>query len=534
MYETRPVSQAEAHGGMVSTASEYATRAGVEMLEKGGNAVDAAAAAAFCLGVSEPQASGIGGQSMALVHLENEKRTFALDGSSRAPYVLSPHKNPSRPIKLGLKSSTVPSTPAALGYLQENYGRLTLAEVLAPSVRFAEDGVRVTPLIHSLIRREAEQLRKDPLVLKNYFSKRKPLAEGSLLYQPELAETMRRMAEEGWRDFYTGETGDKIVKDMQRRGGLIRAVDLQQIPMPVEREVLESSYRNYGIVTFPPPGAGRVLVQVLNTLEGFAPEKLRTDEPVGAVIMALAFRFALNYRQRMPVHPDHYLQSLNQAVMDKVYAEEIINRINDIYHLALKDTFIPPPTAGETTHLSVVDKEGNAVGITQSIELVFGSKKMASELGFFYNNYMSAFEYKDVTHPYYLLPGGRPWSSVAPVLLTKKGRPQFLLGSPGSSRISTALAQVITKLVDQEQTLAEAISAPRFHASDTGELMIERDRFSKEVNRALQLASFRITKRDPYSFYLGCVQGVEMPLKRRGQFRGVADPRRDGTAEGPS
>lgn len=533
MTESRPVSTASSQKGMVSTASSYATEAGVQMLEKGGNAIDAAAAAAYCLGVSEPQASGIGGQSMALVHLQDSGRSFALDGSSRAPYVLSPEKNPAKPIKLGLRSSTVPSTPAALGYMQETYGKLSFAEILAPSIKAAREGVVVTPLIHRLIVKEAEQLKKDPLIYKNYFSQRKPLAVGALLKQPELADTLERMAEAGWRDFYEGEIGAKIVADMKARNGLITEIDMQQIPLPVEREVLESSYREYDIVTYPPPGAGRVLVQILNTLEGFEQEKLNADEPTGAVILALAFRFALNYRQRMPVHPDHYSQSLTQMVVDKGYAGEIIKRINDIYQRALQDTFVPPPTSGETTHLSVVDKDGNAVGVTQSIELVFGSKKMAAGLGFFYNNYMSAFEYKDITHPYYLLPGGRPWSSVAPVLLMKKGKPHYLLGSPGSARISTTLAQVITRIADHGESLEEAIAAPRFHASDIGELMIEKDRFSKAVNDALRLSSFKITKRDPYSFYLGCVQGVQMPVKWREEFQGVADPRRDGTAQGP-
>ncbi|SDO56388.1 gamma-glutamyltransferase family protein [Alkalicoccus daliensis] len=533
MADARPVSTASSNGGMVSTASSYATRAGVEMLNKGGNAVDAAAAAAFCLGVSEPQASGIGGQSMALIHLQEEGRSFTLDGSSRAPYVLSPEKNPVKPIKLGLRSSTVPSTPAAIGYMQETYGKLSLAEVLAPAIQTAREGITVSRLLHRMIVKEAEQLRKDPLIFKNYFSGRKPLAEGALLQQSELADTLEEMAEKGWRDFYTGGIGQRIIEDMKKRNGLITEVDLHQIPMPVERGVLESSYREYDIVTYPPPGAGRVLVQILNTLEGFEAEELDPDQPLGAVILALAFRFALNYRQRMPVHPDHYFQSLTQELVDKNYADEIIKRIKEIYHLALKDTFVPPPTSGETTHLSVVDKDGNAVGVTQSIELVFGSKKMAAGLGFFYNNYMSAFEYKDVTHPYYLLPGGRPWSSVAPVLLLKKGRPQYLLGSPGSARISTTLAQVITRLVDQGESLEAAIAAPRFHASDAGELMIEKERFSMEVNQALRLASFKITKRDPYSFYLGCVQGVQMPVRWLEQFQGVADPRRDGTAQGP-
>ncbi|PYZ92240.1 gamma-glutamyltransferase [Salipaludibacillus keqinensis] len=530
----REISSSKGSYGMVSTASKQATEAGVEMLEKGGNAIDAAVAAAFCLGVSEPQASGIGGQSMALVRLADEKRIFALDGSSRAPFSLQPAKNPKKPIKLGLRSSTVPSTPAALGYLNETYGNLPLEEVLAPAIRVAEEGCPVTELIHRLLKKEAEQLRKDKKIKQIFFKNNRPKNVGEIIVQPELAETMRTMAREGWRDFYTGRIAEKIVQDMEKRNGLISAVDLHQIPLPVEREVLESSYRDYEIFTYPPPGAGRVLVQILNTLEGFPSENLDPDQPIGAVISALAFRFALNYRQRMPMHPDHYLQSVNQMMVDKGYAQEIIKRINDIYKFALKDTFLPPPVGGETTHLSVVDRDGNAVGVTQSIELVFGSKTMADGLGFFYNNYMSAFEYKNMAHPYYLLPGGRPWSSVAPVILFKKGKPQYLLGSPGSSRISTALAQVIVRLVDKGESLEEAISAPRFHASDTGELLIEKERFHKDVYTALELSAFDLKKRDPYSFYLGCVQGVQLPIKWRESFKGVADPRRDGSAEGPA
>ncbi|ADU30551.1 Gamma-glutamyltransferase [Evansella cellulosilytica DSM 2522] len=519
--------------GMVSTASKYATDAGVEMLERGGNAIDAAVAAALCLGVSEPQASGLGGQSMALISLQKEKRIFALDGSSRAPFIIQPNKNPKKPIKYGLRSSTVPSTPATLGYMQERYGKLPFKETVQPAIRAAREGIEITNLIHRLIVREEEYLRKDKTIYKNYFKNDDPLEVGDILKQPELAHCLSTLAEEGWRDFYTGSIGEKIIEDMQRRDGLISLTDLNQIPLPVERDVLKSNYRDYDIYTFPPPGAGRVLVQILNTLEGFEPQILDPDTPTGAVISALAFRFALNYRQRMPIHPDYYLQSINKILIDKAYSVEIASRIKEIFDVALKDVFPPPPTSGETTHLSVVDKDGNAIGITQSIELVFGSKKMADGLGFFYNNYMSAFEYKNMAHPYYLLPGRRPWSSVAPVLICKNDHPVYLLGSPGSSRISTTLAQVITRLIDKGEGLATAIAAPRFHASDLGELHIEKKRFKREVIDALSLSGFELKKREAYSFYLGCVQGVQIPTTNDEKFYGVADPRRDGTAKGP-
>ncbi|WP_078427804.1 gamma-glutamyltransferase [Alkalihalobacterium alkalinitrilicum] len=519
--------------GMVSTASKPATEAGVKMLEKGGNAVDAAVAAALCLGVTEPQASGIGGQSMALLYLKEADRVFALDGSSRAPFNIQPMKTPEKPITLGLKSSTVPSTPATLGYMQETYGRLTFAEVVEPAIEAAQNGFVVSSLVHRLLKKESEHLRKDPSIVKNFFENNEPKLKGQVVRQPELAHCLQTIADHGWQDFYVGSIGRKIVKDMKKRDGLITEADLCQIPLPVEREVLSSSYRDYDIYTFPPPGAGRVLIQILNTLEAFPPEILNTEEPVGAVISALAFQFAITDRQRLPIHPDYYLQTVNKLMCNKEYASEIAHLIS-IYKSSIEEKYSPPPTSGETTHLSVTDKDGNAVGITQSIELVFGSKRMATDLGFFYNNYMSAFEYKNMTHPYFLLPGGKPWSSVAPTLICKNGTPRFLLGSPGSSRISTSLAQVITRLVDRKENLDTAIAAPRFHSADTAKLLIEKLRFKQDVIDALTSTGFDLKKRGSYSFYLGCVQGIQFPEKEGEPFFGVADPRRDGTAEGPN
>lgn len=519
--------------GMVSTASQPATEAGVKMLEKGGNAVDAAVAAAFCLGVTEPQASGLGGQTMALLYLHNENRVFALDGSSRAPFGIQPNKTPNTPIKTGIKSTTVPSTPATLGYMHENYGRLPLATVIEPAIIAAQEGFRVSSLQHDLIGQQAELLRQDPMILKNYFKDQKPIGVGKIIRQPELAQCLIRMAEAGWHDFYVGSIGSKIIQDMERRDGLLSTTDLSQIPQPIERDVLTNSYRDYEVYTFPPPGAGRVLIQLLNILENFPPEVLNPEEPTGAIIFALAFRMALTDRQRMPIHPDYYLQTVNQWMSDKSYAQELADRIKHIGNFSFPELFKPPIISGDTTHLSVADNKGNSVGITQSIELVFGSKTMADGLGFFYNNYMSAFVYKNMTHPYYLLPGRRPWSSVAPTLLFHRRKPKYLLGSPGSDRISTSLAQVISRLVDSQMDLASAIAAPRFHASHTGLLPIEKKRFDPKVLEALSQTGFEIKRRGAYSFYLGCVQGVTLPQNEGELFYGVADPRRDGTARGP-
>ncbi len=531
--KTAPVHRSK--NGMVSSASSQATEIGADILARGGNAFDAATAVSYCLGVTEPQASGIGGQSMGVVYLAKEKRYFALDGSSIAPYHFQPNEMPKTPLKLGLKATTLPSTPAFYGYLLDNYGTLSFKELVEPAINVATKGFPVTPLIHALIDRSKEDLKNDPQANKNFLKEGKPLSVGDILTQPEMARLMKRMAEKGWQDFYTGEIGKEIVADMRARDGLLTTEDLSQIPVPIERHVLEGKYRKYGIVTFPPPGAGRVLMQILNILENFTEEDIDLDSPYGNLILALAFQLTLRDRKRMPQNPDIYFQQATRKMTDKKYSREVTENIRIIIEKYSETiTHLPPETSGETTHFSVADREGNIVAVTQSIELVFGAKRTAQGLGFFYNNYMSAFEYKDRTHPYYLLPGNKPWSSVAPTIVTSRKKPLLVLGSPGSERISTALSQVILRYLDGKQDLSKAIEEPRFHTSDLKKMQLEKKRFSKEIEKTFEETGFDIRRRGSYSFYLGCVQGIEMPNKRNGyQFYGVADPRRDGSAKGP-
>ena len=518
--------------GMISTASEIATRAGVKMLEKGGNAVDAAVAAAFCLGVTEPQASGLGGQSMALLHMANDTRTIAVDGSSRAPFAIDPENIPQDLLKVGITATTVPSTPAVLGYLLEKYGCLKLHEVLEPAITAAAEGFQLTVLQHGLIKRESKKMMHDRFVVQNFFKDNQPLQSGEILRQPELAFCLQRLADAGWKDFYLGEIAEEIVKDTEARGGFITKVDLHQIPLPIERPVLNGSYRSYNLSTFPPPGAGRVLIEILNILENFSPDELEPDNFLFPLILALTFRTAIRDRERMPVNPEFYFQLPNKFMIDKDYAQRIAQRIHSLSLFARSENYPAVETAGETTHLSAADAEGNAVGITQSIELVFGAKRMAENLGFFYNCYMSAFDYKDITHPFYLLPGGRPWSSVAPTLIFEGEKPRLMLGNPGSDRIATSLAQVISRVLDAGQDLAAAVAAPRLHVTGKGKAIIE-ERFRPEIKELLSRTGFEVKKQGAYSFYMGCLQAVMLPGPDEKEFYGVSDPRRDGTALGP-
>ncbi len=523
--------------GMVSTSSGIATRAGVRMLEKGGNAVDAAVASAFCLGVTEPQASGLGGQSMVLLYLYNNGKplTIALDGSSRAPFAINPNSLPKRQIKVGVRASTVPSTPATLGYLLETYGTLPLEEVLKPSILAAKYGFNISALQRKLLDDEKKRLKEDDTIRSVFFKNGKLLKAGDIAYQPQLAACLEEMAREGWRDFYLGNIGEHIVIDMKRRRGLISRADLNQIPLPVERRALNGSYRGHKVVTFPPPGAGRALVQVLNILERFDPEKLFSDTTLYYLLLAMSFRAALVKRERLPIDPTLYPQLGDKWMVDKDCASHISMRIKELLSYVGYQQIELPPTSGETTHLSAADSFGNIVGITQSIELLFGAKTMSPDLGFFYNNYMSAFDYKNMMHPNYLIPGGRPYSSVAPTIIFRKnGKPYLILGSPGSERISTTLAQVITRVIDGGQSLYKAIDAPRLHAGSSGNATIEKRGWQPELVEMLNRVGFQVSSRGAYSFYLGSVQAVELPEAEGDNFIGVCDPRRDGNACGPN
>ena len=516
-----PQRLATSRRGMVATAHHGATAAGVAALEAGGNAIDAAVAAALALGVCEPAASGLGGQTMMLVHLSGEGRTFALDGSSRAPNLATTGAfgNFRRERRRGHRATTVPSSPAVYAYALGRYGRLEVAEVLQPAIRLAAEGYQVSELQERLTRRELKYLRASPGAAALFLRQaRLPYRAGSTFRQPVLAATLERLATAGLQDFYVGETAQAIVADMERSGGFIRADDLAQIPEPIERETVTGRFRASRVHTMPPPGAGRTLIEMMNIYQALPAELRDLDSPAGAVMLAEMIRQAFRDRQDRPFDPATYHQVDQKRMLSPRYARSVAERMRREFD-----------GSGETTHLSVMDAEGNAVALTQSIENVYGACAASGELGFLYNNYLSAFEHHDIGHPYYLRPNAVPWASVAPTLLLRDGECHLAIGSPGSERIAPAVLQVLIRL-GRLSPLA-AVEAPRLHCSLEGVVSLEAPRFSSDVAEALVGRGFELDRREAYAFYLGCVQLV---LRRDGEFVGVADPRRDGAAAGPN
>jgi gamma-glutamyltranspeptidase/glutathione hydrolase len=513
----RPQRHAFSRAGMVSTQHYRATQAGVSMLRQGGNAVDAAVAAAFALGVCEPQASGLGGQTMMLVHIAEPRELLALDGSSRAPNRAAPESLRRSQRRRGHAATTVPSTPATLTYALKTYGSMSLEQVLQPAIELATDGFLVSELLHALTKRELKHLKARNAGAVFLRNATRPHPVGTTLRQPALADTLRRLAHEGIEDFYVGAIAQRIHADMQENGGLLHADDLAQIPWPIARRPVASRFAGMRVVTFPPPGAGRVLLEMLHVMEEF-PRRLWTpDTPRGALLLAEVIQRAALDRQDRPFDPEFYPQVTERRMLSRDYARRTAKRIRKRMR-----------THGETTHLSVMDQQGNAVALTQSIERVFGSFTMAPDLGFLYNNYMTAFEFEDIGHPYYMRPNAVPWASVAPTMVFRGPKPWLALGSPGSERIVSSVLQVFLRLL--ETSPYNAVASPRIHCSDAGKVSLEISRFRDDIPRLLERKGFVIDARDPFSFYMGCVQLV---VRERRGFTGVADPRRDGSAGGP-
>lgn len=518
--------------GMVVTGFPDATEVGRKMLEMGGNAVDAACAAALALGVCEPQGSGIGGQSVAILHIDG--RTIAIDGSSKAPALahssafLSEHER-----KYGYKATTIPTTLAVLGYLNEKYGKLSWKTIVQPAIDIASTGHRITKLQSALLKRELGNFLGLPsqtgakYYLKNAMV---PYEPGDLFIQPDLAVTLSEIAKLGYHTFYTGNIATQIDSDMRKNGGLLRLEDLALIPDVIEREPVEGTYKGYSIKSLPPPGSGETLLLILAMMEELPPEVLQKDSFEKYAWLAEILKQAfINYRQN-PRNPNTFQQEGDHEILTRQRASDLVNIIKSGEKMT-GNAAGAKQGMGETTHLSVIDSEGNTIGITQSLNLVYGAKVATEGLGFLYNNYIEAFQFGKPDHYYNLRPGGIPWPCATPTIVFKNNIPWMVFGSPGSQRIFSSMAQFLSLVIDQNMSIDKAMMHPRIHSEQNGELSMEVERFDPSIISSLEGNGFRIKEREAYAFYMGAVH-VALKCQTGLGFQGAADIRRDGTAMG--
>ncbi len=527
--------------GMVVAAHPEAVAAGVDTLKSGGNAVDAAIVTAFALNAAEPFASGIGGGGFMVVFLAAENRTTVIDFREKAPSKASPDmfRDKDRIQETWRKSHglavAVPGALAGWAYALEKYGTMDMAAVAARGIQIAEQGFPVSATFSQINKDEYERILGNAGESTAYLCDGFPYEPGDIYRNPDLAKTFRRIVSDGWRDFYEGEIAGSIVAAIAHSGGIMSREDLSRYA-PIERPPLKGTYKDYTVYTIPPPGSGGLhIIQLLNILANWPVSKWGSNSTRTIHQMSEAFRFVFADRSRFLGDPD-YIPIPVKELISTDYAEGIANSI-------LPDRCLSSYPHGifdkkqiekeNTTHLCVIDREGNIVSLTQSINDFFGSGIVPEGCGFLLNNEMADFslEPDSVNAPG---PDKRPVSSMAPLILFYKDRPFLVLGSPGGTRIFTSLTQIIINIVEFGMSLDEAIEAPRFFSySSAGmakSLFIE-SRIPEQTRRALEKLGHTIEVRDAFDKYFGGAQGILID-RNKNIILGGADSRRDGSGEG--
>jgi len=513
-----------AQHGMVVTQEKRATRIGLDVLERGGNAVDAAVAVGFALAVSLPKAGNLGGGGFMLVHLAGQNRDndpdnarkdrggrakagdFAIDYREAAPHdttadVFLDEKGDADPRKSrdsGLAVG-VPGTVAGLALALDRYGsgRFTLADLIAPALALARDGVPVEDdLLDSLLLAQP-RLARFPTSAR-IFLKRDgaPLGAGDRLVQGDLAATLEAIARDGARTFYNGPIADEIVAAVREAGGRMTRGDLESYE-PIVREPVRGTYRDYAIVSMPPPSSGGVhLIEMLNVLEGFSPREFATPSVANLHLMIETMKLA--YADRAEYLGDSDAVDVPVArLISKPYADALregIDRQKARPALDIRAGLAPRSSGGNTTHFSIVDRFGNAVANTYSLNFNYGLGLVAGSTGVVLNNTLDDFAAKPGVPNAFGLVGGaanapgpfrRPLSSMTPTIVLKDGAPAFVTGAPGGSRIITTVLQVLVNAIDFDKPIAEAVAAPRVHDQWLPDEVVAERTLSPDVVRAL-------------------------------------------------
>jgi gamma-glutamyltranspeptidase/glutathione hydrolase len=469
--------------GMVVSQDERATRIGLEVLEKGGNAIDAAVAVGFALAVTLPRAGNIGGGGFMVIHLADDNANAAIDYREAAPAATTPEiflgpdgqADPAKSRDSGLAVG-VPGTVAGLDLALRQFGsgKFTLAELVAPAVHLARSGIPVRDDLFDSLQRGQKRLARWPSTARVFLKADGAVpAMGDRLVQPELADTLETIGREGPRAFYIGPIADRIVASVREAGGVMTRGDLENY-MPVIREPVTGTYRGYEIVSMPPPSSGGVhLIEMLNILEGYPSSLIGSGSPAALHLEIEAMKLAFADRAQHLGDPDAVEVPLERLI-SKEHAAELRSRIDQKHATPSRNVNpdIALPSGGNTTHFSVVDEAGNAVANTYTLNFNFGVGLVADGTGILLNNELDDFAAKPGAPNAFGLLGGaanapaphkRPLSSMTPTVVLKDGKPVLVTGAPGGSRIITTVLQVVLNTIDGRMTIGDAVSAPRLH-----------------------------------------------------------------------
>lgn len=506
---------ARSRSGMVAAPHYLATAAGAEMLALGGNAFDAALAASMTLGVCEPAGSGLGGMGMMVLHHAAAQQTMALAAPCRAPAEATPEAVLASDRYRGYRAVAVPTLVALWDRVAKSLCRLPLAKLLAPAIELAHDGVRVTPLQHKLIGTYRKALRASQHTAWLFDGDGNPLEIGATVRQPALAATLERLAKAGLQDFYRGEIARQIDADMTAHGGFLRLRDLQEVPDAMVLPTLPAPWAGGVVHTVGPPAGGLALAQMLHIYDALRATgaEAAPDSPEGAVLLAKVIRQARSDRRRLSRAVGSRDLGRAGELLEESYNRQVAGRLQE---------------AGETAHISVMDDEGNAVSLTQSIERSFGAAEMSPQLGFLYNGYLRAFKVKNKAHPHFLRPGAEARSNASPAIVMRDDRATAAIGCTGSERMASSMFLALVRLGSQEPFTA--VHAPRLHCTPEGLVLCEGDRMEPSILHALARSGFTTDILEPYAFKTG---GMQLVVCIGDALVGVGDPRRDGAASSP-
>jgi gamma-glutamyltranspeptidase / glutathione hydrolase len=516
-----PAKTARSRNGMVAASTPYASAAGAQMLEQGGNAVDAAAAAAFALMVTDPPMTSLGGRSQTVIALA-DGRVFGVDGATQAPSSVTPLEDPAKP-RTGYKLVPVPANPAALAHMVASYGKLRLAQVIEPALRLAEDGFAVTPQVAAIWTSERRKLAANAGAAASYLKPDgSPYFAGETFRHPKLAALLRRLSAEGPDSFYRGATGERIAADVRAGGGFVELTDLAAYK-PGPGQIVRANYRGYEILSMGRHGWGNTMGEMLQILAQFPVgrgEPSAQDVELLARVIAQALEDRPQFLGTLRPKPDGLpLDQLSDPKFAARRAAEIRARMGK--PLAASGALAQQDH--DTTHLSVVDREGNAVALTTSIGPRFGSGVATPDLGFLYG-----YSYNMRSAP---AAGQRDLTEMSPTLVRRNGRVILAIGAAGSERIPAAILQALSYHLDRGYELGRALAAPRVFAAGNKARLHET--FPAEVAAHLRRLGFELELRDPgVHQHLGIVHAVSYDAKT-GEFTGAADPVYDGAAVSP-
>ena len=522
--------------GMVASEQGLATQVGLDILKQGGNAIDAAVAVGFALAVVLPNAGNIGGGGFMVLHDDKTGKDVAIDFREIAP------AKASRDMYLDNQgnvidgkslfthdASGVPGTVAGMEYALKKWGTMPLSKVLEPAIKLADKGFIVSDVLAQTLKEEKSTLGKWSSSKAIFFNNGEPLKSGDLLVQKDLAKSLRLIAKQGAKAFYQGEIATKIAKEMQSHGGTMTLEDLKAYKV-VERQPIIGDYRGYKVVTMPPPSSGGVhLIEILNMLEHYPIKEDGVNSAKNIHHMAESMKLAYADRSEYLGDPD-FVKIPVTGLTSKAYANELVKTIDD-NKARLSSNIKPgkpqPYESDQTTHFSVMDKAGNAVAVTYTLNLNFGSGIVAAGTGILLNNEMDDFSVKPGVPNAFGLVGGtanaveakkRPLSSMTPTIVMKNNKPWLVTGSPGGARIITTVLQSVVNTIDHEMNPAEAIITPRVHHQWLPDELRVEEGISPDTIKLLQEKGHKVVTKAP----MGRIQIIQADDSG---FYGYSDPR---------